>query len=102
MRFVHRAGEKMFVDYAGQTVPVVDPETGRVREAQIFVAALAASNYTVALAQWSQDLRSWIGGHVRALFYFGGVPRLPVPDNLKIGVTHPCRYEPNLNPTYQA
>jgi len=101
MRIVHRGGEKMFVDYAGDTVPVVDPETGATRQAQIFIATLGASSYTYAEGQWSQDLPSWIGGHVRAFRYLGGVPRLLIPDNLKAGVTHPCRYEPDLNPTYQ-
>jgi len=101
MRLVHRAGEKMFVDYAGDTVPVVDSETGKTRQAQVFIATLGASSYTYAEGQWSQELSSWIGGHVRALRYMGGLPRLLVPDNLKAGVTHPCRYEPDLNPTYQ-
>ena len=97
MRISHKAGEKLFVDYTGQTVPVTDPHTGEIRQAQIFVATMGASNYTYAEAQWSQDLPNWIGGHVRAFSFLGGV----VPDNLKAGVKHPCRYEPDLNPTYQ-
>ena len=101
MRFDHQAGEKLFVDYAGQTVPVVDPDTGEIRQAQIFVATLGASNYTYAEAQWSQNLPNWIGGHVRAFAFLGGVPEIVVPDNLKAGVKHACRYEPDLNPTYQ-
>jgi transposase len=101
MRLHHKAGEKLFVDYAGQTVPIVDPDTGEVRQAQIFVATLGASNYTYAEAQWSQDLPNWIGGHVRAFAFLDGVPEVVVPDNLKAGVKHPCRYEPDLNPTYQ-
>ena len=101
MRQKHKAGEKLFVDYAGQTVPVVDPETGEIQEAQIFVATLGASNYTYAEAQWAQNLPNWIGGHVRALAYLSGVPEVVVPDNLKAGVTSPDRYEPDLNPTYQ-
>jgi transposase len=101
MHLVHRGGEKMFVDYAGHTIPVVDPETCRTRQAQIFIAVLGASSYTYAEGQWSQALPNWIGGHVRALRYWGGVPRLLIPDNIKAGVTHPCRYEPDLNPTYQ-
>jgi transposase len=101
MRQKHKAGEKLFVDYAGQTVNVVDPQTGAVREAQIFVATLGASNYTYAEAHWQQDLPSWIGAHVRALEFLGGVPELLVPDNLKVGVTSPNLYEPELNPTYQ-
>jgi transposase len=100
MRLVHKAGEKMFVDYAGQTVPVVDPETGEIRQAHIFVAVLAASNYSYVEAQWAEDLPNWIDGHVRALDFFGGVPEIIVPDNLKAGVKHPSRYEPDINPTY--
>jgi transposase len=100
MRQVHRGGEKMFVDYAGQTVPVTDPETGEKREAVIFVAVLGASHYLYVEAQERQDLAGWIGGHERAFAYFGGVPEVVVPDNLKAGVKSPCRYEPDLNPTY--
>ena len=100
MRLSHKGGEKLFVDYAGQTMPVVDPRTGEIRQAQIFVAVLGASSYTYAEAQWSQDLPSWIGGHVRAFAFFGGVPEILVPDNLKTGVKNPCRYEPDINPTY--
>lgn len=101
MRQRHEAGEG-YVDYAGLTMPVVDPATGELREAQIFVYALGASHYIYAEAQWSQDLPSWIGGHVRAFEHLGGVVPLTVPDNLKAGVTKPCRYEPDLNPTYHA
>jgi transposase len=101
MRQKHKAGEKLFVDYAGQTVAVVDPKTGAVREAEIFVATLGASNYTYAEAHWSQSLPNWIGAHVRALAFLGGAPELLVPDNLKAGVTSPNLYEPDLNPTYQ-
>lgn len=101
MRQRHRAGEKLFVDYAGQTVPVIDPSNGPVRQAQLFLAVLGASNYTYAEATWSQTLPDWIGSHVRALEFFGGVPEIIVPDNLKSGATVPCRYEPELNTTYQ-
>ena len=100
MRLAHKAGEKLFVDYAGQTLPVVRPQTDEVCQAQLFVAVLGASNYTYVEAQWQQDLPSWIGGHVRAFAFFGGVPEVVVPDNLKAGVQSPCRYEPDLNPTY--
>ncbi len=100
MRQVHRAGEKMFVDFAGQTMPVVDRYTGAVREAEVFVAVLGASSYTYACAVWSQELDSWIDCHRRAFEFFGGVPRITVPDNLKSGISKPCRYEPDLNPTY--
>jgi transposase len=100
MRLSHKGGEKVFVDYAGQTVPIVDPHTGEVSQAQIFVAVLGASNYTYAEAHSSQDLACWTSGHVRAFAFMGGVPEIIVPDNLKAGVKHPCRYEPDLNPTY--
>jgi transposase len=100
MRMSHAAGERLFVDYAGQTVPIVNPDTGEVQPAQIFVAVLGASSYTYVEAQLHQDLPSWIGAHVRAFSFFGGVPELLVPDNLRAGVKSPCRYEPDLNPTY--
>ncbi len=101
LRQVHPAGEKVFVDYAGQTMPVVDPATGEIRSAQIFVGALGASHYLYAEATWTQSLPDWIGAHVRMYADFGGVPALTVPDNLKTGVTRACRYEPVLNRTYQ-
>jgi transposase len=101
MRQHHRAGEKTFVDYAGQTVPVVNPETGETREAQIFLAVLGASSYTYAEATWTQQLPDWIGAHVRACTFFGGVTDIWVPDNLKSGVSKACRYDPDINPTYQ-
>lgn len=101
MHQVHKAGEKLFVDYAGLTASVVDRVTGESRKAQVFVATLGASSYTYAEATWSQALPDWIGSHVRAFAYFGGVPELVVPDNLKAGVTSACYYEPDVNPTYQ-
>jgi transposase len=101
MRHDHRAGEKLFVDYAGQTVPVQDPRSGEIRQAQIFVAVLGASSYTYIEATWSQRLPDWIGSHVRALEFFGGAPAILVPDNVRSGVTAAHRYEPELNPTYQ-
>jgi transposase len=100
LRQVHQAGEKVFVDYAGPTVPVVDRQTGGIRSAQIFVAVLGFSNYTFAEATWTQSVPDWIGSHVRTLTFFGGVPQLIVPDNLKAGVSKACRYEPELNPAY--
>ena len=100
MRQVYKAGEKAFVDYAGVTVDVVDPTTGEIHEAQIFVAALGASNYTYAEATWTQQLHDWIGSHVRTVEYFGGAPELWVPDNPRSGVTKPCYYEPVLNQSY--
>jgi transposase len=89
MRQKHKAGEKLFVDYAGQTMPVVDPKTGEIRRAQIFVATLGASNYTYTEAHWSQDLPNWIGAHVRALAFIGGTPEVLVPDNLKATTSKP-------------
>ena len=100
MRQEHRAGEKLFVDYAGQTMPVYDLHSIQMREAQIFVAVLGASNYTYAEATWTQSLPDWIGSHSRAFAFFGGVPKLVVPDNLKAGVKKPSFYEPEINPTY--
>jgi transposase len=101
MRQVHLAGEKLFVDYCGQTVPVIDKSTGEVHNCQIFVAVLGASNYTYAEATYTQGLPDWIGSHVRALTFLGGVPEILVPDNLLSGVTKPCRYEPGINRSYQ-
>lgn len=101
MRQIYKGGEKLFVDYCGLTMPLSDGETGAVSSAQIFVACLGASNYTFAEATLSQELPHWIGSHQRALAFFGGVPECIVPDNLKSGVTHPCRYEPGINPSYQ-
>ena len=101
MRQNHRAGEKLFVDYAGHTAGAIDPDTGEVRPAQVFVAVLGASNYSYAEATWSQGLADWIGSHVRALEYFGAAPQIVVPDNLKSGVHLAHRYEPQLNRTYQ-
>jgi transposase len=101
MRQTHIAGEKMFVDYCGPTVSIIDIATGEVCEAQIFVAVLGASNYTFAEATLTQGLADWIGSHTRAFNFFGGVPSLVVPDNLKSGVTKSCRYEPVLNESYK-
>jgi len=100
LRQTHLGGEKLFIDYAGQTVPVIDGDSGAIHPAQIFVAVLGASNYTYAEATWTQQLPDWIGSHVRAFTFMGGVTALLVPDNLKSGVTRACRYEPDLNPTY--
>ena len=101
MRQVHPAGERLFVDYAGQTIDVIDGATGEVRSAQIFVAVLGASNYTYAEATATQTLPDWIGAHVRALSFIGGVPRQIVPDNPKVGVINANWYGPGLNTTYQ-
>ena len=101
MRQQHKAGEKLFVDYCGQTVPIIDAATGATHAAQIFVAVLGASSYTYAEATRSQKLPDWTGSHARAFEFFGGVTELVIPDNLKSGVDKPCRYEPALNQTYQ-
>ncbi len=100
MRQAHVAGEKMFVDYAGATMEVIDGLTGEIRTAQIFVATLGASSYTYAEATWTQALPNWIGSHTRAFAYFGGVPAQVVPDNLKSGVVKACLYDPEINRTY--
>jgi transposase len=101
MRQTHRAGEKCFVDYCGPTVPIISTGTGEVRDSQVFVGVLGASNYTFAEATLTQALPDWLGSHVRMLEYFGGCPELIVPDNLRSGVSKACRYDPDLNPSYQ-
>ena len=101
MRQVHKAGEKLFIDYCGTTIPIVNPDTGECHGAQVFVASWGASNYTYAEATRSQKKADWIQSHVNAFAYFGGVPEILVPDNLKSAVTKACRYEPVLNETYQ-
>lgn len=101
MRQTHKAGEKLFVDYAGLTLPLINGTTGEIQAVQIFTATLGASSYTFAEATLTQSISDWIGSHVRALAFFGGVPELIVCDNLKAGVTTPCRYEPNLQRTYE-
>ena len=100
LRQDYRAGEKLFVDYAGLTIAVIDSATGQQSPAYLFVATLGASNYTFCWASRSQSLPDWIEAHVRAFAFFGGVPAIVVPDNLKAGVSRACRYEPELNPTY--
>lgn len=101
MRQVHRAGEKAFVDFAGHKPTLVDPETGEVIEVELFVGALGASSLIYAEAVPSQDLACWIGAHARMFEEWGGCPAILVPDNLKSGVTRPCRYEPEVNRTYE-
>ena len=102
MRQEHLVGEKCFVDYCGKTMPVTDRDTGEIRQVQIFVEVMGASNYTYAEATWSQTLPDWIGSHIRMLEYFGAAPEILVPDNLKSGVSKTCRYEPDTNPSYHA
>jgi transposase len=101
MRQTHVAGERLFVDYAGDGVPVViDRLTGEIRKAQIFVAVLGVSSFTFAQASWTQTLPDWIHAHVRALEAIGGVPHLLVPDNTKTAVIKACLYDPQVNRTY--
>lgn len=101
MRQIHKAGEKCFVDYAGPTIDIIDRNTGEVHKAQIFVGVLGASNYTYAEASRSQTSKDWLMSHVRMFEYFQGVPLMLVPDNLKSGVTKACRYDPDINASYQ-
>ncbi len=100
LRQEHRAGEKMFVDWAGATIPLHDRRTGEITPASLFVATLGASTYTFVRATLSQDLGNWVESHVAAFEYCLGAPRLVVPDNPRTGVDRACRYEPDLNRTY--
>lgn len=102
MRQHHAAGEKAFVDYSGKKIGVVDPATGEIREAEIFVGVLGASNLTYAEATWTQSLPDFTGAHVRMFRFFGGAPKLLVPDNLKSGVHKASFYDPEINRTYGA
>lgn len=99
MRQEHRAGEKVFIDYS-DGLSIVDPSTGELIPTQLFLAVWGTSNYTYAEASLSQTLPNWICSHIRAFEYFGCVPRVLIPDNLKSGVIKACKYEPELNPTY--
>lgn len=101
LRLEHAPGDKLFVDYAGMTMPVIDRHTGEIVPAQIFVATLGHSGYTYVEATATQTIPDWLGSHRRALEFFGGVPAAVVPDNLKSGVTRAHRYNPDINPSYQ-
>jgi transposase len=100
MRQEHVAGDKVFVDYSGKKVSIVDRKTGEIREAELFLGVLGASSYTYAEATWTQTLPDWIGSHVRMFTFFDGVPRLIVPDNLKSGVNRASFYDPEINRSY--
>ena len=100
LRQVHTPGEKLFVDWAGQSVPIHHSD-GSVSEASLFVTVLGASNLIFVRAFANQQLPSWIEGHCQAYAFYGGVPRITVPDNPKTAVLQPCRYEPRLHQTYQ-
>ena len=101
LRQHHKAGEKLFIDYAGTTVPVRDLNSGRDQEAQIFLAVLGASNFSFIEATWTQTSKDFIQSNIRAFEFFGGVPEILVPDNLKAGVNEACRYEPQINRNYR-
>jgi transposase len=101
MRQTHLGGDKLFVDYAGDTVPViVDGRSGEVRRAHIFVAVMGGSSLSFACATWTETLADWIDAHVQAFDYFGGAARLLVPDNPKVAVIKACFYDPQVNRTY--
>ena len=100
MRQTHVGGEKVFVDFSGDTIDIVDPDTGEVQAVKLFVAAMGASSYTYAEAVSSESLEDWIGAHTRMFSYLGGVPQVVVPDNLKSAVITPDRHDPGLNRTY--
>jgi transposase len=100
MRQTHMGGEKVFVDFAGDTIDIFDPITGEAHAMKLFVAAMGASNYTYAEACRSESLPDWIGMHINLFRFLGGVPKFVVCDNLKAAVTNPDRYDPGLNRTY--
>jgi transposase len=100
LRREHKPGEKMFVDWAGSTIPIHDPDGGPDRDGHLFVAVMGASSYTYAEATSDEQLTNWIGAHMRAFEFYQGVPALVIPDNTKTGVIKACRYDPDLNPTY--
>ena len=101
MKQNHKAAEKGFIDYAGTTVPIINHQTGEVRPSQIFVMSLGATHYTYVEATWTQGVRDFLSSHIRAFEFFGGVPQILVPDNLKSAVTMASRYEPTLNHSYR-
>jgi len=100
MRQTHVAGDRLFVDYAGTTLAVIDGLTGEALTAQLFVAVLGASSFTYAEARWTQGLSDWIGSHTRTFAFIGGVPAMVVSDNLRSGITRASFYEPAVNRTY--
>ena len=102
MRRVEVYGETAYVDYSGATIDITNPETGEVKSAQVFIGVLGGSNYTYCETTWTQRTRDWIGSHIRMFAYFGGAPRVIVPDNLKSAVTKADRHSPVINQTYQA
>lgn len=102
MRQRHVAGEKCFVDYAGPSLDIYNPTTGEISKAKVFVATLGASNFTYVEATLTRSIPDWLGSHTRMLEYFGGVPKLIIPDNEKAGVSRASYYDPEKNPQYTA
>jgi transposase len=100
MRQSHGGGEKLFVDYAGDTVPVVNRQTGEVRGAHLFVAVMGGSSLSFAHATWTEQLADWIDSHNAAFAFFGGAPQLLVPDNAKVAVIKACHFDPMVNRSY--
>lgn len=100
MRFNHKMGEKVFVDFSGYRPEIKNPVTGEITKVELFVGVLGASNYTFAYAVHNQTLESWINCHIKMFVFFGGAPNVIVPDNLKSGVTNPCYYDPDINRSY--
>lgn len=101
MRQCHKAGEKLFIDYAGTTVPITDKKTGEIKQAQLYLASLGASSYTYAEVTWSQGTKDFISSNINSFEFFGGIPNQLIPDNLKSGVTAASPYEPVINRTYR-
>ena len=101
MRQLHRAGEKTFIDFSGKRPALVDRQTGELRRVELFVAVLGASGFTYAEATATQQLPDWVDANIRMVEYFGGATALWVPDQLKSAITRPCRYEPDVNRTYE-
>ena len=101
LRQEYQAGEKLFVDWAGETIPIHNREGGETLKGHLFVAVLGASSYTYAEVTADEQMDNWLGAHMQAFEFFGDAPKLIVPDNAKTGVNKACRYDPDLNPTYQ-
>jgi len=99
MHIEYKAGERLFTDYAGDTMPITDPRTGEITPAYIFVSCLGASNYIYIESTENMQAANWIGSHIRALEFYGGSPEVIVPDNTKTAIRTPDRYEPDINPS---
>ncbi len=101
MHMEHKAGDKTFADFAGETVDIIDCKTGEINKAEIFVSILGASQYSYVEATKSQKKEDWIQANENAFHYFGGVTAAIVPDQFKSAVSKPCKYEPKINPAYE-